>query len=447
MAEMEQGSVLIPFPEGFLEQMKQMLGDAFPAFLRSYEDAPARAVRTRDGRFPFDAGENVPWEERGRYLPFFSRSGAEILHEAGAWYLQEASAMIPARVLAPEKGDKVLDLCAAPGGKSTQLSSLIGDGGLLVCNEYVPARAKILSSNVERMGCRNCVVVNAPPEKLSARWPGYFDRILVDAPCSGEGMFRRHPEARREWTASAPQACHERQLAILHEAAKMLRSGGRMVYSTCTFNSCENERTVERFLRDHPGFELVPFGVPGVGECEGMMHFYPHLMRGEGHFAALMQKTEGEEKPCAEGNWPRPERALLSMAEAFLREKMPSCPRPDGLFGTKMTVLPSFLPPLDGIRVLRAGLRVGEASGKVFLPDHALSHAIACEQTVPLTREQAFAYLRGESIPWDGSLKGFCVVSYDGCSLGFGKISDGQIKNHYPKGLRRDLSRGEENEE
>ena len=438
MGKMEQRTEMT-LPVEFTEQMKQMLGDAFPAFLRSYEEEPARAVRARSGLFPLDAEEAVPWEERARYLPALSRAGGGILHEAGAWYLQEASAMIPARVLAPRRGDRVLDLCAAPGGKSTQLSGLIGEEGLLVCNEVVPSRARVLSSNLERMGCRNTVAVSALPEKLSARWPGYFDRILVDAPCSGEGMFRRHPEARSEWNADSPRLCHARQLLILNEAAKMLRGGGRLVYSTCTFNSLENEETVRVFLAEHPAFRLVPFSVPGVGECEGMLHIFPHLVRGEGHFAALLENTEENGARCPEGSLPRPDRGLLALCRAFRDEVLPSCPLPDALLGSRAAVLPAFLPPLEGIRVLRAGLHFGEQAGRVLVPDHALSHAVPGGKTVPLSRENAGAYLRGESIPYEGPLKGYCAVSYEGFGLGFGKISDGQIKNHYPKGLRRAL--------
>ncbi len=431
-------------PAQFIENMRRMMPEEeFPAFLRSFDAPCARAVRSRLGSdtFPPDAEDAVPWCEAGHYLPPSSDAGACVLHEAGAWYLQEASAMVPAQVLAPRPGEKVLDLCAAPGGKSTQLAMLMQNEGLLVANEIVPSRAKILSSNIERMGCTNTIVTNAAPQQLSRVWPSLFDRILVDAPCSGEGMFRRHPEARAEWNADSPSLCAERQLSILDHAARMLRPGGRLVYSTCTFNDLENEGTVQAFLTAHPEFSLVPFSLPGLPACQGYLHIWPHQVRGEGHFCALFEKSaDTEGVPVREAALPRPAKAEQPICDAFLRENIAVPVRADALFMGRAVRLPSFVPVLDGVRVLRLGLHLGEIKGKLFFPDHALAMALPCVRRFDVTEEQAVCYLRGEVINADVPFSGFCAPVYKGFQLGFGKASDGQIKNHYPKGLRRDLT-------
>ena len=279
------------FPQGWIEQLTPLLGPSLPDFLHSYEEPPARGLRVRPGiQPPAEAGEPIPWAENAYDLPLDSTAGAHPLHEAGAYYLQEPSAMAAAAALHPRPGERVLDLCAAPGGKSTQLAAYLRGEGLLVCNEPVPSRAQILSRNIERMGVPNAVVVSMLPEQLSGRWPGFFDKILVDAPCSGEGMFRRHPETRQEWTPASPMGCAQRQSHILRHAALMLRPGGMLAYSTCTFNPIENEGVIEGFLREHPEFSTVSFSLPGLPECGGTLRLWPHQIRGEGHFVALLRK-------------------------------------------------------------------------------------------------------------------------------------------------------------
>ena len=433
------------FPQGFIEQLRPLLGNALPDFLHSYDLPPARGIRMRPGRdlIP-EAEEKVPWAENAWYLPLESIAGAQPMHEAGAYYLQEPSAMAAAAALRPVPGEKVLDLCAAPGGKSTQLAAYMQGRGLLVCNEPVMSRAQILSRNIERMGVKNAVVVSALPEKLSPRWPEYFDKILVDAPCSGEGMFRRHPETREEWTPASPAGCAQRQRQILEHVALMLRPGGRLAYSTCTFNATENEGVIEGFLIEHPEFSLVPFSLPGLPESGGTLHIWPHQARGEGHFVALLEKTdEGTEqnrKPKKTENGvvlPVPGKAEAALAEAFLREQIVDPIRPDAVFAGKIIALPEALPPLEGIKVLRVGLQLGEAKGKVFVPDHALALACEARRTVNVTEEEAREYQNGQVLSVDEKLKGFCVPVLDGMNLGWGKASDGQLKNHYPKGLRR----------
>ena len=433
------------FPQGWIEQLRPLLGSMLPDFLQSYDFPPARGIRMRPGRGPIpEAEEKIPWAENAWYLPLESTAGAQPLHEAGSYYLQEPSAMAAAAVLRPVPGERVLDLCAAPGGKSTQLAAYMQGQGLLVCNEPVMSRAQILSRNIERMGVKNAVAVSALPENLSPKWPEYFDKILVDAPCSGEGMFRRHPETREEWTPASPTGCAQRQRQILEHAARMLRPGGRLAYSTCTFNAMENEGVIEGFLKEHPEFSLVPFSLPGLPESGGMLHIWPHQVKGEGHFVALMEKTdEGtdqnrkKKKRETAPALPAPGKAEAALAEAFLREQITDPIHPVAVFAGKIVALPGALPPLEGIKALRVGLQLGEIKGRVFVPDHALALACQARRTINVMEEEARAYQNGQVLFVDESLKGFCVPVLDKMNLGWGKASDGQLKNHYPKGLRR----------
>lgn len=434
-----------PFPAGWIEQLSPLLGDSLPDFLHSYEESPARGIRMRPGYAPIaDCLHPIPWAKEGYYLPLDSAAGAMPAHEAGAYYLQEPSAMAAAAALAPQPGEKVLDLCAAPGGKSTQLAAFLQGEGLLVCNEPVPNRAQILSRNIERMGVKNAVVVNHLPEELSPKWPQFFDKILVDAPCSGEGMFRRHPETRSEWQLTSPAGCAQRQLQILSHAAQMLRPGGTMAYSTCTFNTRENEGVMEEFLRQHPDFSLKPFSLPGLGECNGMMRLWPHKIKGEGHFVALLSH-HGEDaplpkkksKPAKGGHAPAFSKPEMQMISDFLQEQIQDEIIPTALFAGRAVMAPALAPDLAGIRVLRLGLHLGEIRGKIFVPDHALALACAPKNAWPVDEETARAYQKGEMLPVPESLRGWYVPSLDGLSLGWAKASQGQMKNHYPKGLRK----------
>ena len=427
------------FPAGWIEQLRPLLGDRLPDFLRSYDQPPVRGIRMRPGLPPPpDAQGPIPWADNAYYLPLSSDAGAVPAHDAGAYYLQEPSARAAAAALRPAPGDRVLDLCAAPGGKSTQLAAMMGGRGLLICNEPVPARAQILSRNIERMGVTNAVVISAYPEDLSPRWPGFFHKILVDAPCSGEGMFRRHPETRQEWSAASPAGCAQRQGQILRCAARMLAPGGTLVYSTCTFNPTENEGVVQAFLYEHPDFSLTPIALPGLPENDGMLHLWPHEIQGEGHFVAQLQRRDDAAPPkLSPYHLPRPGKAEETQAADFLREHLIDPPRPNALFAGRLAQAPEDLPPLDKIRVLRLGLQLGEMKGKVFIPDHAVAMAWPSRRTLPVTADQARAYQQGEVLAVQDALRGFYVPTLDGLALGWGKASGGQLKNHYPKGLRR----------
>ena len=452
-------------PEAYIAQMKRLLGEAgFFAYEQSLSQPVTRALRVNlllrpDGSLPCPVegvGERVPWAKGCYFVEGDARPGLSPLHEGGLFYLQEPSALSAVSVLAPQPGERVLDLCAAPGGKSTQIAGLMQGRGLLVCNEPVPSRAQILSRNVERMGVRNAIVTSAMPAQLAPRFPAFFDRILVDAPCSGEGMFRRQPEARDEWSAGSPRGCADRQLEILEAAAKMLAPGGALVYSTCTFNDTENEGVLARFTAAHAEFALEAFELPGLPSgSRGYIHLYPHEIRGEGHFVSLLRKApdapgapEPEEKPRRAAK-PARGRGEQAKKAQQLGIAVPDVLAPGVSFdrlhaaGGSLWALPeglSDLSRLDGLRVLRTGLLLAHAEGRRAEPDHALAMALTpCEaaRTAELDEAQALAYQAGETLELGDLEPGYTLLTLRGVSLGFGKQAGGVMKNHYPKGLRR----------
>ena len=305
-------------PEAFTKRMKTLLAEEYGAFLDSFSRPRAVALRLNPlkTQAPPDLSgfslRPVPWEPCGFYYDPETRPGKSAYHEAGLYYLQEASAMAPAALLDPQPGERVLDLCAAPGGKSTQLAGKMRGRGLLVCNEINPKRAKILASNIERLGIANALVLNEYPQRLEMRFAGWFDKILVDAPCSGEGMFRKEEAAVTDWSEETVLMCARRQAEILHSASVMLRPGGRLVYSTCTFAPEENEASVSAFLRAHPDFSVeegsAPWFSPGhpdwisdpMPDLEKTFRLMPHRLLGEGHYCAVLRKAgdaPGEELP------------------------------------------------------------------------------------------------------------------------------------------------------
>ena len=453
-------------PEAYIAQMKRLLGEAgFFAYEQSLSQPVTRALRVNlllrpDGSLPCPVegvGEAVPWAKGCCFVEGDARPGLSPLHEGGLFYLQEPSALSAVSVLAPQPGERVLDLCAAPGGKSTQIAGLMQGRGLLVCNEPVPSRAQILSRNVERMGVRSAVVTSAMPAQLAPRFLAFFDRILVDAPCSGEGMFRRQPEARDEWSAGSPRGCADRQLEILEAAAKMLAPGGALVYSTCTFNDTENEGVLARFTAAHPEFALEAFELPGLPSgSRGYVHLYPHEIRGEGHFVSLLRKAP--DAPGAPENEEKPRRAVKparGRGEQAKKAQQPAIAVPEDVLapgvsfdrlhaaGGSLWALPEGLDDLsrlDGLRVLRTGLLLAHAEGRRAEPDHALAMALTpCEaaRTAELDEAQALAYQAGETLELGDLEPGYTLLTLRGVSLGFGKQAGGVMKNHYPKGLRR----------
>ena len=427
-------------PEAFLQRIEQQLGEEYPAFLASLERPRAVALRFNPLKgekifLPF-VQDSVPWEENGYYYDPDSRPGLHPYHEAGVYYLQEASAMAPVALLQPQPGERVCDLCAAPGGKTTQIAGRMAGEGFLLCNEINPKRAKILSRNIERLGVANSLVTNEHPQRLAEHFAGYFDKVLIDAPCSGEGMFRKEEAAVTDWSVETVQMCARRQAEILESGAKLLRPGGRLVYSTCTFAPEENEETVENFLGKHPEFSLEEAENPWFTCVKpGLYRLWPHKLRGEGHFAAVLRKA-GEDEVEAPS---RKAEKLPALWQSFAKELEISLP--DGYpisFGQSLYWAPAEISDIRGIKVLRPGLELGECKKDRFEPAHALALWLkTAKNTEDFSADSSELqkYLHGETLP--SAQKGWCLVTADGYSIGWGKADGKVLKNHYPKGLRR----------
>lgn len=429
-----------PFPEGFLAVVAPLLGDGLGDFIASYRHLPRRALRF-SGRGPRPAflpnAQAVPWAQNAVYLEPGQRPGAHALHWAGAFYVQEPSAMAAAAALFVQAGDRVLDLCAAPGGKAGQLSENAGPEGFLLANDPVYPRALELSRNLERLGAINAAVTCAEPAALAQRFPNYFDKILVDAPCSGEGMFKKEPAALERWHPGLPAASARLQAEILLKAGEMLRPGGLLVYSTCTFNPVENEGVVEGFLRARPDFSLRPFSLHGLpAAATGLMRLWPHQVPGEGHFIALLQKEAGGPESPARLYETRPH-PLLAQVNAALGDWVEAPKKADAVFGSTAVALPRACPSLDGLNLLRLGLHLGGLTRKTPRPDHALALAVPALNTLEVDEALAERFRLGEVLEAPPTLSGFAAPRLQGWQLGWGKASQGTLKNHYPKGLRR----------
>jgi len=440
---------MVNLPEVFLERMKDMLGDEYEAFLACYEEAPEKGIRLNtlkctEEKLLASFGSELK-ESAFSPLSFAAereiKVGAMPIHSAGAFYSQEPSASSAVTVLAPEKGDKVLDMCAAPGGKSTQIAAYLDGTGLLWSNEVVKSRANILLSNVERMGIRNAVVSSVYPDVLERKLAGYFDKVLVDAPCSGEGMFRKNPEAITEWSPEHVTACAERQLMILDSAAECVKEGGVLVYSTCTFSYEENEGVTQKFLEKHPEFEIYPIDVTfGRNAFDGVpaLRVFP-MDGGEGHYVARFRRIGENNKYPEPYLFPKTTSEIKEAAKLF--EKISNVPLWGELAvgGDKVMILPKDLPNLKGINILRAGVVLGEILKNRIEPHHSLYMAMKaeeCKQCLNFSQDdpQLLKYLHGEEIDCD--FNSFTAVAVNGMTVGFGKASGGRLKNRYPKGLR-----------
>lgn len=460
-----------PLPEAFVKKMKSLLGNEYDEFIQSYQNSPSKGIRINTlkvsaHQFPkmvnYDL-EPIPWAAEGFYYQEEARPGKHPYHAAGLYYIQEPSAMAVVEALDPQPGETVLDIAAAPGGKATQAAIRMKNTGLLIANEIHPARAKILSENVKRLGITNTVVLNEEPEHLKEHFGAFFDRIIVDAPCSGEGMFRKDAEARLEWSAKQVAACAMRQNHLLDIAAMMLKPGGKLVYSTCTFSPEENEEVIVQFLERHPEWRIIPvarhagydkgmpnWASPREESIADTVRLWPHHLKGEGHYIALLQKSGEPKDPLRQhakvkskaSTLIEARRLFITFMETYLNLSWQDFDSGEMiLFGAHLYLLPQKNLSWQKLKVLRAGLHLGEIKKNRFEPSHALAMALRADdfkQTVnyPADGQEIASFLRGESLSASPQLKGWTGVLVDGFPLGWGKASDGVLKNHYPKGLR-----------
>lgn len=444
-------------PEGFLRRMKDILGDEFDAFEESLGEPSVRGVRVNTAKIsvadfldkttltlsPIDYAEDgfIPEDCDG--------IGKTAEHHAGMFYVQDPGAMATVKALDIQRGWRVLDACAAPGGKASQLATAIGEEGFLLANEYVPKRAKIIVSNFERLGIKNAVVTSLDTAKIGAMFDSYFDLVLCDAPCSGEGMFRKYDEAVSEWSEENVRLCAERQREILKNLAPTVRAGGYLLYSTCTYSREENEDTVEDFLENHPEFSLcrvnprlIAATADGLGGMVEARRFYPHISRGEGQFIALMKKDENL------SNLPtilykeftnEPSKQEIAVVKKFISDNINGEIKGRFICLGEQIVLISHDLPIP-LKAFMTGIMLGEVKKGNFFPHHqffsAYGQLFKRREDLKAGDARVEKYLRGEEIDASFTDSGWCCVTYEGATLGGGKASGGRIKNHYPKGLR-----------
>lgn len=452
----------LPLPQEFTERMQRLLGTEYEEFLASYQLPRVGGLRVNPQKIATEEFAErtgfsltpVPWAREGFIYGENDRPGKHPWHDAGLYYMQEPSAMAVAALADPKPGEKVLDLCAAPGGKTTHLAGRMQNQGILFANEIHKSRANILAQNVERMGTHNVIVTYETPARLAERFPNYFDCIVVDAPCSGEGMFRKDDVAISEWKPELPQMCAERQLDILEEAVKMLRAGGRMVYSTCTFAPEENEGTISRLLDRHPELEVIKTEAPwfshghpewvenGNPAVADTFRLFPHKLSGEGHYAALLRKNDGEESETYMNFANNAGRIAFAEWNTFVEETLNGLPEGRVVrVRNSLCLMPECCPDLTGIHVKQYGVPLCTIKRTRVDPVHGSSHGLYIENfqrviDAPWDSELITKYLHGEVLPADGMEKGWCAVAADGFVIGWGKVADGVVKNHYPKGLR-----------
>ncbi|MBO8157427.1 MAG: RsmF rRNA methyltransferase first C-terminal domain-containing protein [Bacillaceae bacterium] len=450
-------------PEAFTEKMEKLLSEKeYQSFINSFDEKPHKGLRVNPLKISLEEWKSlspfslkpVPFCETGFYVDEREEPGKHPYHLAGLYYIQEPSAMAPVEVLDPQPGEIILDLSAAPGGKSTQIAGKMNGEGLLVANEIHPKRAKVLVENIERLGIRNAVVTNEKPERLAKKFVGYFDRILVDAPCSGEGMFRKDPEASDFWTPDHVEKCSILQRDILYHAYQMLKPDGILVYSTCTFSPEENEQNIEYLLTQYPFLKLE-----SIEKSPGMEHgrpewsknqaeqlqqtarIWPQSGKGEGHFIARLRKTEDTASSSLTLEKANVQKQEIRLFEQFSRDFLNT-----SLTGLmyqvkqQLFLLPEGCPDFKGLKIARGGLHLGTFKKNRFEPAHALGMAIRKDQatyaiSLSSSEDDWKKYIRGETIQ-TGTDHGWTLVTLDGYPLGWGKDVKGVLKNFYPKGLR-----------
>ncbi len=458
-------------PAEFIEKMKNLLGDEFDDYISCYQEPRWYGLRVNTAKIsveefericPFEI-KKVPWIENGFYYEGDKVQAAKHpYYFAGLYYLQEPSAMTPASRLPISAGDKVLDVCAAPGGKATELGAKLAREGVLAANDISNSRAKGLLKNIEVFGIGNVLVLSEEPGKLEDYFTGYFDKILIDAPCSGEGMFRKDKKVVKAWEEHGPEFFAKLQKSIITQAARMLKPGGLMLYSTCTFDVRENEETIEYLLDTYPEFQILPMeGYEGF--CEGRwdltksknedlkktIRIFPHKMHGEGHYLALLQKGEPLEETIESKTYSNPKQGVKKIPEeleAFLKYTTLDIKKERlEIHGETVYYMPKAIPDIKGLRFLRTGLYLGDLKKNRFEPSQAIAMYLKKKEykltiDLPVTDERVIRYLKGETIEVDDFVsakeKGWYLLLVDGYPLGFGKLLQGTLKNKYLPGWR-----------
>ena len=439
-------------PEQYIKNMKKLLGEKeFQQYLNCFEQKRYAGIRINTLKWSkeeflkkriFDT-EQVAWCEEGYYCNEKVRPAKHPYYAAGLYYIQEPSAMSAAAILPINKGECVLDICAAPGGKSTQLGAKLGQTGVLVSNDISAGRTKALLKNIECFGITNSIVMSETPQRLSERFEQYFDKILIDAPCSGEGMFRKDSDMIKKWNNDLITYCITQQKEILRCCAVMLKAGGMMLYSTCTFAPEENEYIIKEFLQCHKEFTIVPIETKWgfeKGMIEGCVRLFPHKIKGEGHFLALLQK-QGEHKNSIFETEKEQIDNRMSLFWEFEKQVLkPNWQKTKGIYrmyGDDLYYIPENVPMLKGLRVLRSGLQLGTFKKNRFEPSHAFALALNKNDVnnyIDFNSKQEYAirYLKGESISVPEQRNGWCIVCVDGYTLGWAKLQNGRLKNKYP---------------
>lgn len=460
-------------PPDFLAKMARLLGDEFAQFKQSYSEPPAVGLRVNTLKLsvadfnilsPFALKAVGAHEPAGFLVTDGSKPGSHPYHAAGLYYLQEPSAMVVGGLVAAQPGELVLDFAAAPGGKTTHLAAQMQGSGLLLANDIHTGRARLLAENMTRWGADNTLITSAEPAQLATQFGPIFDRVLVDAPCSGEGMLRKLLFADKhgsfEWSEAMVLACSRRQTAVLHTAAELVKPGGRLVYATCTFSPEEDEAVTAQFLRDFPQFALIdpprfagfsagrPSWVDDALADETLqksVRLWPHQFPGEGHFIAVMQRMD-DGKPQAFGKsfeFHRPGKKELAVWWAFAQEflRMEVAEERLLLVNGRLYLLPEMALETGRLHLIRYGLLLGEIRKGYFRPDHALALALTPEDAADMVNfaadsDEIAAYWQGLDVPNAGP-DGWLPVAVDGFVLGWGKRVNGRLKNHYPRGLRK----------
>lgn len=425
-------------PQQFLDEMKEILNEEYDDFIKSYDEPKTTGLRVNTLKISKEDLLNlnlynldqIPWAKEGFYYnEEVDRPGKSPLHEAGAYYLQEPSAMSVVPKLDVQEDEKILDMCAAPGGKSTYILSKLNNTGLLVSNEINPTRIRALGENLERFGAKNCIITNTDSNNLRKVFTGYFDKIVIDAPCSGQGMFRKDEVAITDWSYAKVLECQSIQREIIRDGYEMLTNGGTLVYSTCTFAKEENEDVINEFISEYPNAKLIM-----------MERLWPHKVKGEGHFVAKIQKLEEEDCSVKQIKVKRIDKEIKDYKDFEKKFLNISLENKFEIRGENLYLLPEESPDTKKIKLLRYGLHVGTLKKNRFEPSHALSHYLKMEdakyiENLKVNDEQILQYLRGNTIN-TGNSRGWVLVCVEGIPIGWGKESNGVLKNHYPKGLR-----------